>query len=157
MTDKNADMTDTVRITNTTSAAKGRRNKTMWTQIITFVCGGSFLAFLQFLITRHDNKVGKQAEILNAIKKLSNDVEIVKDDANRRDAVLARTHILRFDDELINGIKHSKEYFCQQLHDIDVYEQYCESHHDFQNSYAVMAIAHIRQTYKECLEENKFI
>lgn len=129
----------------------------MWTQIITFVCGGSFLAFLQFLITRHDNKVGKQAEILNAIKELSDEVAQVKADADRRDAVLARTHILRFDDELINGIKHSKEYFCQQLHDIDVYEQYCEGHHDFQNSYAVMAIAHIRQVYKECLENNKFI
>lgn len=129
----------------------------MWTQILTFVLGGGFLTFLQFMITRHDNKVGKHAEILDAIKTLSDEVAQVKADADRRDAVLARTHILRFDDELINGIKHSKEYFCQQLHDIDVYEQYCESHHDFQNSYAVMAIAHIRQTYKECLEENKFI
>ena len=129
----------------------------MWTQILTFVLGGSFLTFIQFLITRHDNKKGKQAEILKAIKNLSDEVAQVKGDMDRRDAVLARTHILRFDDELINGIKHSKEYFCQQLHDIDVYEQYCEDHRDFQNSYAVMAVAHIRQTYKECLENNKFI
>ena len=128
-----------------------------WQMILTFIGGGGFLAFVQFLITRHDNKKGKTREILAAIEKLSDEVAQVKGDMDRRDAVLARTHILRFDDELINGIKHSKEYFCQQLHDIDVYEQYCESHHDFQNSYAVMAIAHIRSTYKECLEKNKFI
>ena len=129
----------------------------IWQMILTFVGGGSFLAFLEFLIKRHDDKKGKNKEILDAIGRLSDEVAQVKEDADRREAVLSRTHILRFDDELINGIKHSKEYFCQQLHDIDVYEQYCESHRDFQNSYAVMAIAHIRSTYKECLEENKFI
>lgn len=129
----------------------------MWQTILTFIGGGSFLAFLEFLIKRHDDKKGKNKEILDAIGRLSDELAQVKEDADRREAVLSRTHILRFDDELINGIKHSKEYFCQQLHDIDVYEQYCESHRDFQNSYAVMAIAHIRSTYKECLEENKFI
>ena len=129
----------------------------MWQTILTFIGGGSFLAFLEFLIKRHDDKKGKNKEILDAIGRLSDELAQVKENADRREAVLSRTHILRFDDELINGIKHSKEYFCQQLHDIDVYEQYCEGHRDFQNSYAVMAIAHIRSTYKECLEENKFI
>lgn len=127
----------------------------MWTQIITFVCGGSFLAFLQFLITRHDNKVGKQAEILNAIRELSDDVATVKDDANRRDAVLARTHILRFKDELYNGVKHSQEYFEQTLDDMAVYDRYCEKHPDFQNGRTVEASLYIREEYRRLFKEHK--
>ena len=90
----------------------------IWQMILTFVGGGSFLAFLEFLIKRHDDKKGKNKEILDAIGRLSAEVNQVKADADKRDAVLARTHILRFSDELYNDMHHSKEYFEQTLDDI---------------------------------------
>ena len=73
------------------------------------------------------------------------------------DAILARTHILRFNDELYNGIKHSKEYFDQQLEDIDRYDHYCEQHPEFKNSRTVMASDNIRETYNRLLKEHKFL
>ena len=62
----------------------------------------------------------------------------------------------RFDDELINGVEHSKEYFSQQLQDIDTYEAYCAIHPDFKNNYAVIASEHIKKTYKELLEQGEW-
>ena len=108
-------------------------------------CSG-FWTFLSSIAT----KVTTNGEVIRKVDDLSEKVD-------RNDAKLARTHILRFDDELYNGIKHSREYFVQTLEDIDVYERYCEAHHDFQNSYAVEAIKHIRQVYAECMKEHKFI
>jgi zinc transport system substrate-binding protein len=71
-------------------------------------------------------------------------------------AVLARTHILRFDDELLNGVVHSKEYFRQQMDDIDTYEDFCKAHPDFRNSYTTIASEHIRDTYKKLLDKREF-
>lgn len=119
--------------------------------------GGGILAFLQFLINRHDSKHDKSKEILEAIEKLSEETKIIREEAKQQSAVLARTHILRFDDELCNGIKHSKEYFQQQLQDIDTYESFCGDHPDFKNSYALEAISHIREIYRKCRDEDKFI
>lgn len=128
-----------------------------WTTVIGFILGGSFLTFLQFLINRHDNKQDKNDAVLSALKDVSERVERIEDSLDKRDAVLARTHILRFDDELCNGVKHSKEYFQQQLQDIDTYTHFCRQNPDFENSYAVEAIKHIKEVYRICRDEDKFI
>lgn len=104
--------------------------------------------FVKFLINRKDTKSANLETLKAAIDKLSEKVD-------RNQAILARTHILRFDDELLNDIKHSKEYFAQQLQDIDVYESYCAEHPEFKNSYASAAIDHVKATYKKLLEEHK--
>lgn len=122
----------------------------MPTQIIIAVfASGGFWAFIQFLISRRDKTQQRLDEIYDKMEVLSNQID-------RNAAVLARTHILRFDDELLNGVDHSKEYFKQQLDDIDTYENFCDKHPDFQNSYAVMAAAHIKQTYQRLLDKGEF-
>ena len=104
--------------------------------------------FVKFLISRKDAKQASNNDLRKAIETLSDKVD-------RNQAILARTHILRFDDELLNDIKHSKEYFSQQLQDIDTYEAYCQLHPDFKNSYATAAIDHIKKTYAQLLEGHK--
>lgn len=104
--------------------------------------------FIKFIITRKDKKQASNNDLRKAIETLSDKVD-------RNQAILARTHILRFDDELLNDIKHSKEYFSQQLQDIDTYESYCQLHPDFKNSYATAAINHIKSTYSKLLEDHK--
>ena len=84
-------------------------------------------------------------------------IDRVESTIEEREAVLARTHILRFNDELYNNIKHSKEYFDQQLEDIDRYEQYCDKHPDFKNSRTVMASKNIKDTYNRLLDGHKFL
>lgn len=130
--------------------------------------GGGILTFIQFLITRHDNKHDRLAaieaqltdiktEVKNDVGNVSSRVERLSEQMSQREAVLARTHILRFADELYNNVDHSKEYFDQTLEDIDTYESYCEAHKDFKNSRTVMAEQNIRETYDRLLKEHKFI
>lgn len=122
----------------------------MPTDIILAVFASSgFWAFIQFWINRND---GTQT----AIKHLSEKIDILADRIAENAAVLARTHILRFDDELLNGVTHSQEYFRQQMDDIDTYEDYCKAHPDFRNSYTTIASEHIRDTYKKLLEKREF-
>lgn len=115
---------------------------------VAIVTASAIWDFVKFLISRNDGKQATNNELRKAI-------EILSDKVDRNQAILARTHILRFDDELLNDIKHSKEYFSQQLQDIDTYEAYCTAHPDFRNSYATAAIDHIRKTYSQLLEEHK--
>lgn len=117
--------------------------------ILAVFASSGFWAFVQYLINRHDGTKQALEDISEAVEKLSDKV-----DTNA--AVLARTHILRFDDEVLNGVKHSQEYYRQQLDDIDTYDEFCAEHPEFRNSYTVMAAAHIRETYKRLLEKREF-
>lgn len=122
----------------------------MPTDIILAVFASSgFWAFVQFWINRND---GTKREL----KTLSDRIEVLADKVAENAAVLARTHILRFDDELLNGVGHSQSYFRQQMDDIDTYEEYCKAHPDFRNSYTTIASEHIRDTYKKLLEKREF-
>ena len=98
-----------------------------------------FWAFIQYLLSRHDGTKKELQAISAQVAQLAEKV-----DSNA--AVLARTHILRFDDELLNGVVHSQEYFRQQMDDIDTYEDFCKAHPDFRNSYTTIASEHIRGT-----------
>ena len=123
---------------------------TLAVSVVAAILGSSGIwTFIQYKIEKKDKQADKIDSIIESVKALSEKI-----DGNQ--AVLARTHILRFDDELMNGIDHSQEYFHQQLDDIDTYEKYCDGHPDFRNSYAVSAIDHIRATYKRLLENHEF-
>ena len=117
--------------------------------------GAALISLLQFLITRHDNKKGKNREILNAITKLSEEVQDIRHDQRERDAVLARTHILRFNDELYNGVHHTREYFDQTIDDIKTYDRFCSENPEFANGRTEQAAQFIRKEYERLYEERK--
>ncbi|MBP5598023.1 MAG: hypothetical protein J6Y02_21825 [Pseudobutyrivibrio sp.] len=100
---------------------------------------------IQFLITRSDNK----KNITKKIDSVSSDVLKLSERLEEHKATLARTHILRFADELRNGTVHSEEYFRQQILDIDTYTRYCETHPNFSNGLTVMASEYIREEYRK--------
>lgn len=102
------------------------------------------------------HRMAKKDDRNDRLKVIEKAVQALSDKVDEHNAVLARTHILRFSDELQNGIVHSREYFRQQLMDIDTYDQYCEHHPDFQNSYAVIASMHIKTVYERLLENGEF-
>ena len=95
--------------------------------------------------------------IISKLEKVEKDVAEVKREVGESSAVTSRYRILRFDDEILHEIKHSKEHFDQILLDIDVYEKFCEAHPDFKNNLAVMAIKHIKEIYAKCSRENSFL
>lgn len=123
--------------------------------IIGFLVGGSFLTFVQYMINRHDRKKDKNNAVLSAISTLSERVEKIENSLDERDAVLARTHILRFSDELYNGVKHSQEYFQQQLDDIETYNQFCAGHPKFANGRTKAAAKYIEDEYDRLFKAHK--
>lgn len=105
---------------------------------------------LQYLISRKDNTAEKLDKLTELVKEVSERVDATS-------ATNARTRILRFDDELINNIHHSREYFQQTLEEIDTYELYCEKHPNYKNSACTLAIEHIKDVYTKLLDERAFI
>ena len=79
---------------------------------------------------------------------------IKADDENRADE--RRTNILRFNNELIRGLPHTREEFIDILADIDVYERYCKKHPEYENNRAGHAIANINRVYDERLKKHDF-
>lgn len=106
--------------------------------IVTVILSGAFFSFLQFLITRFDNKRGIEKQMKHLEEKMQ-----------ENQAILARTHILRFADELRNGVHHSEDYFRQQLLDCDTYDRYCKDHPNFANGLTKMSSEYIQEEYKQ--------
>ena len=85
------------------------------------------------------------------------DFENLKTSEDRKEVKNARRRILRFNDELLNDMKHSKEYFDDILDDTTTYKRYCLEHPEFPNGKTVMAIENIEAVYRKCLTEHKFL
>lgn len=138
------------------------------TIIVAVIASSGLWGLIQFLISRKDNACDKIDETNKKIdekinetnKKIDEVMTIIKAVSDRVDtnsATNARTRILRFDDELINGVHHSREYFQQTLEEVDVYEAYCAKHPHYRNNACVIAIEHIRKVYLELLDKGSFI
>lgn len=88
---------------------------------------------------------------------LSRKIDALEAKEDRRDAVNKRVRILRFEDELQNGARHSKDSFDQVLSDITDYETYCREHPDFKNNQTGVTVEHIKKVYSERLERRDFL
>lgn len=120
------------------------------TVIAAVLASGGLWGFIQYLISRKDKTAEKIDKIMEIVTEVSNRVDTTN-------ATNARTRILRFDDELINGVHHSREYFQQTLEEIDTYEEYCDRHPKYRNNACTLAIEHIRRVYTKLLDEGGFI
>lgn len=117
--------------------------------LIAILLGNSALfTFIQFIIQRHDNK----KNVDKKFEDVSKEIKTINDKIDRNSAILARTHILRFADDLRNGIEHSDEYFRQQLEDIDTYNAYCKANKNFSNGLTVSASKFITDEYDRMLK-----
>lgn len=72
-------------------------------------------------------------------------------------AISARARILRFGDEVLHNIKHTKDHFDSVLRDAKMYGRYCASHPDFENGVTEPTIERIKAVYAERLEKNDFL
>ena len=69
----------------------------------------------------------------------------------------ARAAALRFNNELLRNIPHTREEFFEVLQKIDIYEDFCDRHKDYENNRAVHAIANINRVYDERLAKHDFL
>ncbi len=117
---------------------------------------------ITWFVDRYDKRKTSKEDILKEIEKVNGEVKKISikvDDlsfkVDENQAVLSRTHILRFSDEIRNGVVHSNDYWRQQMQDCDTYERFCEEHPDFKNNYTDLANKYIKTTYEKLLQEKK--
>lgn len=149
------------------------------TILLSIVGSSAVFGFIQFMITRKDNKnekfdkLSKDIGTVNSsVKELSESVdkklsdlseemkssdEKLRQESMKTVADTRRVRILRGSDEIKLKMRHSEEWFDQMNEDITEYEKYCESHPGYKNNKAVHAIANINSVYEKALKENDFL
>jgi len=98
----------------------------------------------------------KISEIDKRITALSDKVVSVAKANEETRIIAARVRILRFGDELLNNVPHSKDSFDQAMMDVDVYTRYCKNNPDFQNGITGSMAEYIREQYNTNLRNHGF-
>ena len=96
-------------------------------------------------------------EVIEKVDKLEGDVHYLQTAFNERSAVDFRTRILRFGDEMLHGMKHTKDHFDQILDDVNRYEVHCKKNPDFRNNMTHITVQQIKAEYARCLRDNDFL
>lgn len=99
----------------------------------------------------------KMDEVEKQAIKVEEEVVKLREDVEEKDAIACRTRILRFGDEAVHKMKHSREHFEQILRDITSYEEYCSDHPKFRNNQAVLTCKRIKEIYAELLITGEFL
>lgn len=94
--------------------------------------------------------IAEVADIKKGMAKMDADL------AEKR-ALDSRWRIIRFNDELLQAKRHSKECFDQVLEDVSAYQHYCDTHKDFKNEKAKLAIENVERCYRKCMEDRDFL
>ena len=112
---------------------------------------------LDWLISRRNEKKGAIAQLTNKVDKIASDLKSHIDENREQSAIQARERIQRFNDELLRGQKHTKEYFESILIDITDYDRYCNEHEEFRNQVTSLAEENIKRVYLQCQEDRSFL
>lgn len=96
-------------------------------------------------------------ELIEKVDKLEKEIKKIEYRSGERDAKDARARVLRFGDELIHDVRHTKEHFDDILQDITEYEQYCDEHPEFENDRMQLTAQIIKDTYRDCMLKRNFL
>lgn len=96
-------------------------------------------------------------ELKAEMKKIRVEFGEMKDAEELKEVKNSRRRILRFNDEIINHIRHSREYFDDILEDVNAYENFVRKNPDYQNGKCSLAIENIERVYRECMREGNFL
>lgn len=105
----------------------------------------------------HQQSVDIQEKFNTMFSNLDKKIDKLQCSSDQGMAYTWRYRILRFNDEILHGQKHSKEHFDQILEDVQNYENYCIENPKFQNNKAVFAIRNIKNVYQKCTDEGSFL
>lgn len=128
----------------------------VWTALIAM--GSAIVVkLLDWILNRRNEKKGAIAQLNNKVDKIASDLKSHINENREQSAIQARQRIQRFNDELLRGQKHTKEYFDSILIDITDYDRYCNEHEEFRNQVTSLAEENIKRVYRKCQEERSFL
>lgn len=128
----------------------------VWTALIAM--GSAIVVkLLDWILIRRNEKKGAIAQLTNKVDKIASDLKAHIDENREQSAIQARERIQRFNDELLRGKMHTKEYFDSILIDCDFYDHYCNENADFRNQVTSLAEENIKRVYRKCQEERSFL
>lgn len=111
-----------------------------------------------------DQKNTDNLEILQTLEKIKEnlneiweEVKITRHDSEENSIIECRIRILRFADEILHNIAHTKDHFDQTMNDITRYEKYCREHPDFSNNITVNSVQIIEENFKKRFDKNDFL
>lgn len=125
--------------------------------LIAVVGSGGFTALITALIGARQRRKDRDDKVMKKLDDISTAVEEQKNATEERFIRLDRSAIIQFADEISRKVAHSSEAFDDILEAIDRYNNYCQAHKDFLNSKTEISAKLIKDTYKECRAEHKFI
>lgn len=103
-------------------------------------------------------------KIIEEIKETRKETQSLREEFDRfkkeqafNEATASRRRILRFNDEAVFGLKHTREHFDEIIADIDNYESFCRENPDYQNNKGKMAMSNIKSIYQKCINDNTFV
>ena len=96
-------------------------------------------------------------KIFEKLSIIEHKIDMLSSAIDDKSAIDSRTRILRFGDEIGNGINHTQEHFNQILCEIDRYENYCQNNPDFRNFVSFVTIKQIRKEYEKRMTTGDFL
>lgn len=99
----------------------------------------------------------KLEQTTSRLDKIEDKLNETIEKEEEREIKQARSRILNFANEMMLGVRHTKDMFDEVLLDCDDYEKYCEEHKSFRNSIAEESINCIREAYHYCREKRAFL
>lgn len=102
-------------------------------------------------------------KIIEEIKETRKETKSLREEFDRfkkeqafNEATASRRRILRFNDEAVFGVKHTREHFDEIINDIDNYEAFCKENQDYQNNKGKLAMKNIKDIYQDRIRDNTF-
>lgn len=124
---------------------------------ITLLVAAMAAPWFRDLIKALIDKITGSTSVKEMIGEIRAELKKEKEARLEDKAEAKRSRVIRFSDELLNGMRHSKSMFDNALIDCSDYEKYCADHPHFRNSVATEAIENIKRTYRKCEEEHDFL
>lgn len=125
--------------------------------LLAVISSGGFTALITGLISANQRRKDRNDAISKSLKDITEKLDKHISENEQQFVLQDRSRIIAFADECRRKVSHSKEAFDDVLSSIDHYEDYCTAHKGFSNSKAEASIQIIKDIYRQCIDENKFI
>lgn len=123
----------------------------------TILASGGATALIQHFLAKKSKNAEEFEKLNDKVDNLEQSIMLLDAKIDINEAQTARTQILRFADELYNGVLHTKEHFNEVLDTCGRYNAYCAEHPEFKNMRTVNAQERINEVYKKCERDHTFL